>query len=692
MDGGQTWTYHDPSPATAGMPIVYDALAQPPIGRRSARVTVCSNEGQFYSTDLGTTWHGPYGPGDYQRCTVAASPDEPYVLFVTQLKALYESDDGGVGWTNLGSPDSRRQGRVPFVATNQRTTPIPGPNFFDAWYGDVHLYRGTCLTPSPPAPGGSPRCPKGHFGSNAPRGTGTPPELGLDLGLEPAGVPPAGWDGPFTRTVGGHDDVGDLAFDTTVSVDACPLIFASDGGVHRNVAEGDCHTPQWERSNSGLHALWLWGMDGVHRPGVDAEDLYLMPQDNGPFASQDAGGSAPSWHNGTCCDAFDVAADTVRVLYSVCCFQGNFEPSVLLRAPGLVGGADITDQMPGVVPGFNPIDAFDRWGSKRYVAIVDQVGVFVTSDISAASVTWTQLGAASTPQYPCGIRASVPPRGLPVFYLESGACGAHIADRLWKYVGTSPSGTWKQIDTNGGLSGGFNVWNVDPRNPNRLYASNLGPAGVQMVFSNDGGTTWTNDPELDDLMTGHGVFLYMTDHAQVPGYGLNGYPQPSLVAFDPVDPDVIVAGGVDSGVFLSTNDGHDWTLLDNPTGSSHSSGPHLPRPFFAHFDHDPAGTMYLYIGTVGRGVWRITTPDPEIALSPTAGPRTTGVQVTGGGFDPGGPVEISLAGALVATATAGRDGSFVARFTVPNVAPGKYTVRALSTNAGLAVEATFTVD
>jgi photosystem II stability/assembly factor-like uncharacterized protein len=695
LDGGQTWTYRDPSPDKPGMPYVTDALAQPAIGRRSARVTVCSNEGNFYSTDLGTNWHGPYGPGGFQRCTLSASPDEPYVLFLTMNKSLYESDDGGVTWTNLHSPDSRIQGRVPFVATNQRSTQIGGPNWFDVWYGDVHLFRGTCITPTPKAQGGPPRCPMGNLSLRHLESPGQP-ALGIDLGpgLEPADPPPLGWDGPFTRTAGAHDDVGDIVFDTEDSTDSCPTIFASDGGVHRNTATKDCQTPEWLRSNWGLHALWLWGMDGAHQSGIKQEDLYLEPQDNGPFATRDAGATPPTWSNRTCCDGFDVASDPSRVLSSICCFKPAFEPTVLLQPAGMVGGGEINAQLPGVVRGFRLIDEFDRWGDKKYVLVTADPAVYVTKDITANPIVWTQLGAASTPQYACGVRASVGSRGQPVFYVQSGSCGGEYGGTLWKYVGTAPGGTWQQIDSSDGLTGGFNIWNVDPNDPSRLYASNDDPAGPRMVFSNDGGMTWEDDLGLTALMDGNGAFKYRNEDGQVPGKGLNGYLQPSLVAFDPGHPGVIVAGGNDSGVFLSTNDGHDWVVLDSPLGSGTGrvARPHLPRPYFAYFDHDPVGTMYLFIGTVGRGVWRISAPDPTLGLDPSLGPPGVGFRAIGLAWDPIGPVEIRFDGELIGRAVTDERGSFSVDLTVPaDAEPGDHVVKAVSEKAGLAVEATFTV-
>jgi hypothetical protein len=88
-----------------------------------------------------------------------------------------------------------------------------------------------------------------------------------------------------------------------------------------------------------------------------------------------------------------------------------------------------------------------------------------------------------------------------------------------------------------------------------------------------------------------------------------GYTQTTLFEYDPDNTDVIVSGGRDSGVFLSVNGGESWLLVTDPLTSDTSGIPHLPRPWFAYFDTepgDPAGQYDFFVGTQGRGVWRIT--------------------------------------------------------------------------------------
>ena len=53
--------------------------------------------------------------------------------------------------------------------------------------------------------------------------------------------------------------------------------------------------------------------------------------------------------------------------------------------------------------------------------------------------------------------------------------------------------------------------------------------------------------------------------------------------------DILVAGGADSGVFISTNGGTRWQLVTDPISPGTSGIPHIPRPYYAHFDHDAPG-------------------------------------------------------------------------------------------------------
>jgi hypothetical protein len=277
-------------------------------------------------------------------------------------------------------------------------------------------------------------------------------------------------------------------------------------------------------------------------------------------------------------------------------------------------------------------------------------GVFITNDITANPISWTELGAATKPPTDITVidllgevQVAVDDSGTPTFYVLVGAFPAdksRSGHRLWKFEGTDPTGSWERIDTNisGGLdSGSVGIFAVAPSDPNRLYASFFDEVGAigGMVFSNDGGTTWQRDSllprsaemvGLDDRMTGGGVFKYQnfmgpnTFLGSSAFGGLAGYTQPTLIAFDPEDTEILIAGGHDSGIFLSQDGGLHWDLLTDPFDSGISGVPHLPNPWFAYFDHEPAGIvndklvgrLNIYIGTLGRGVWRIVLTETDL--------------------------------------------------------------------------------
>ena len=154
---------------------------------------------------------------------------------------------------------------------------------------------------------------------------------------------------------------------------------------------------------------------------------------------------------------------------------------------------------------------------------------------------------------------------------------------------------------------GFGVFSVDKRNPSRMAASVLGSNIVQMVISTDSGTTWSNLNSLDAAMTGHGTYKYVNSFGPTDFTGFGGYAQPTLVAFSPFYTDTLVAAGADSGVFLSRDSGVTWSVITDNSGTT--SNPIVPRAKFASFDRG-GGNLSVFLGTQGRGVWKLDYPDP----------------------------------------------------------------------------------
>jgi hypothetical protein len=593
-DAGATWTFVDPTPATRAT-TVWDVVVHD-----GGIIDLCGDDGHRRSIDGGMTWTTAANPLQSLttgRCSIAVSPDEAYVLYAVVGQTIFESDNAGQAWTSAAYPNPNGQGRIPFVATNQRQ----GAGY-DLWFGDVQLHRRTCTTPNPPAQGGALRCNAG-----------------------------GAWTaGPFTRTAGAHDDSGDIAFVPNVAVDACPILFSSDGGVYRNTtnASPGCHSPAWEQPNVTPHALWNYAFSGVQRAGAQPEDLYFGNQDTGTFGSTNAAAAAVTWSNQRCCDGFAALGEGTRGVTTVCCCNGagcNRQTRMFLSNPGLPNApAEVEISAASYPPGnfrtFEHLRSIENFGPDDYV-VATVTGVFVTFNIGAATIAWTQLGAGNTPANRCGVQVAFA-GGTPTFFVKSGGCDGDATGTLWRHQGTAAGGTWQQVP-NPGTSGSFGIYAVDRNNPQRIIASHLGgPSGPRMVMTWNGGTTWSPLPALDLLMTGSGTFQYQTGTGPSVFTGFNGYPQPTLVAFDPADPDLIVAGGADAGVFLSANGGTRWQLVTDPVSPGTSGTPHVPRPYYAHFDHDPSGgDINLFLGTRGRGAWRLTfkkvaMPEIQVAAPP----------------------------------------------------------------------------
>ena len=569
-NGGATWRFIDPTPDDPA-DYVWDIVVHD-----GGVIDLCGDDGHQRSVDGGVTWTS-VTPGDVPlpggRCSIAVSPDEPHVLFAVVGVDIFETENGGQTWA-VSYANPRPQGRIPFVATNRR-----GGGGYDLWFGDISLWRQSCTTPSPPAPGGPPRC---------------------------AGS----WSAGFTRSAGGHDDVGDMLF-ATAGPDACPLLFSSDGGVYFNTktTSPDCHTPLWQQPDRTPQALWNFDMAGIKNSATGKVSLYFGNQDNGSFGTTDAGAADPDWNNEFCCDVFGMAAEATRVLYTLCCWKddsGRYYPKLFLSQPGLTAGTELSTYPPGNPRTWDQLDSVTDFGPDDYV-VVTSSGVYVTKNIGASPIAWTKLGGGASPADPCAVQVSF--RGAkPVFYILSNPasfepCNGDDGRFLWRYEGSSPGGAWKQVMLPGG--GQFGVYAVDPNDPNRIIAAALTRDTPRMVMTTDGGATWSDLPELDSLMTGGGRFRYRAARGPSRFTGFDPYPQPTLLAFDPENPDVIVAGAANAGVFMSIDSGVTWRLLTDPINPGGSGTPHIPRPRYAFFDHLDGGRLRLFLGTMGRGQWRI---------------------------------------------------------------------------------------
>jgi uncharacterized repeat protein (TIGR01451 family) len=632
-DDGASWTRFDPSPGDGIANSLWDVVALP-----GGRTYACGDDGLLISqSGQPGTWNILGKPaatlGGY--CSLAVSPDDPTVVYVVFGGAYFadiavargadvdfyegrinESDPSSpqISWTLLPYPDDHdgqvdRKIRMPFVVTNNRSAGFDSndpSDGFDLWVGDGSLWRIPCHN------GQTPRCTTDKtkwFGSFT-------DHLGI------AALPPT------ERFQQAHGDSGDLVFDPTTGVNGCPTLYSNDGGVHANAltTSPTCQTPAFRGANVGLHAFYLRGMAGFRRVGEASEDLYMATQDTGLFSSANAGAQTPTWTHGIGGDVFDVVADDVKTVTQSFGIQ--------------VGDPGFTN-MQVKVPGFpsQPLwdsEAIVQVASQRYLLTIYSplpfsgqtfpIGVrdITNIDTTPLGVPFGDVSWPPAADRPCHIRAAMGSSG-PVPYVLAGKCWYGTAnipfgsssgdfDQLWTFQG----GKWIQRSPGPAVPGGtvadgagFSIIAVDPSDPLHVYASVLGDGDPRMMRSTDGGVTWQTDQGLTSLMN-DGFRGVLND----PGDGIRVMPQPTLIAFDPQNPDIIVAGGRQSGVFLSGDGGRNWSLLTDPHTPGTSGIPHLPQPAFAHFDHDKPGFVRIYLGT-GRGVWRVDVPLADVRITKT---------------------------------------------------------------------------
>ena len=567
-DGGNTWGYIDPTPATSGGTDVRAVIVH-----NGGIVDICGTEGHFRRAAGATTWTA--GSGEIGGvCSLAVSPDESNVLFMTVGTTIFDSIDGGANWNTTYAPQGA-QGRIPFVRINNRSG-----TSYDIWYGDTQLFSGTCTTPADTTSTAA-RCTLSGTWTN--------------------------------QQAGAHWDVGDLAFDLTVADDACPALFSNDGGVYRNTTTSSpgCHTPSWEQPDVTPSALWLFDMEGARRSDdFEAEGVYMGQQDTGAFGTEDgARQPRPDWNTPQCCDIFDVEAESTRTVF-IDGFYGGATPwRIQIDGTNFDGSnGQIATYPPGNIVTFQEMETLVNYAANSYAIVTGGAsgGIFFTTNIGAGTVTWQQLGV--NPPAACAIQASQQADGTPVFTAKVGGCNADGTGALWQLVGATTTGSWTQITRNA-LSQ-FTVFAVDPNDEDHIIAADRSAGGntIEMVRTTDGGTIWTNLTNLDALMIGSGQFLTRPSFSPVRFATGGNYFQPSLVAISPDDPDMIVAGGHDSGVFLSLDAGANWTLLTDPLGID-PARPHVSRPLYAHFEPVEDGRFLLYVGTRGKGVWRMTIDD-----------------------------------------------------------------------------------
>lgn len=603
-DSGATWTHTDPagsfSNGLTGYRGIDDVVVRPGAGS-NLQVDVCGTQGFFRSEDGGSTWTAPdpnsptfrdadgAGPlgNAFGPCTIATDPADPNTVFLSNFSnstasgfcqaQLLESNNAGAAgtWTAMGVTDANC--RDPFVETQPSND--GDPTHYDVYFGtSVRLLRQTCDRDNAP--------------TDCLTGAGN-------------------WTRWDQNTP--HTDPSDVAFDGSVPT-GCPMYVGGDFGLMRPTSNGCGVTPTFAMRNVGLHALDSSQFAGMVAPA--AMHLYYGTQDNGIFASTDGGAT---WTNRGP-DVYGVNVDRTDNADASVLWRPCFGCGIVRSTPGLTSDIAFTTPPGADVPNNYVATQF---GPRSYAFVtpdvaagpgIDQIWtVYVTTD---AGGSWTQFGSAlpgdpvpgggSGPGSHGAIQASGP-ADSPTFFLGLRVSGQNRIYRLAGPLDTSqPTNNATLTLASTGLDNAF-PFGVDPANPNLLYAADL--TAQRMMRSTNGGSTWTPDFALSSLVTQNGAKKFVSNAlgGQVRGIG-----------FSPFDKTIMV-GTRTAGLFASVNDGASWITVRGGEAAS------FALDFaFDHLRND------VYVGTRGRGVFRIDLPSADLSITKTDAPdpATAGQQVT----------------------------------------------------------------
>jgi len=598
-DSGSTWSLVNPT----GFAAQYlDIQVRKVSG--NLQVDACGPGGFFRSNDGGSTWpvknNAPFTSNGLtinnlpSECSIATAPNDPNTVFFTtgdnivgsnniNGAELLENDNGGVGaWHNLNISNDGN-GRPSWVTTLPAFPGASDPtNDFEVLYGtDSIVMHQTCSLTS------TPRCSDGA-------------DVVTESGS--GGTSSNSWnvyDGSI-RAVHNSSDPAGVGIDPTTN---CPILEGGDGGIFYTT-NGCTNSPTFTDGNTGLHALWIYMLAGTAASGHT--DVYYGMQDNGQNCSNDG---ATTWHNCSGADVFQTYADPTgppsAVLYNVDNGYKLGNESVSSTS----GFSLPSGTQPPATSGIETPAA--QFGYQSYAMITSDGNtkgptctLYVTTDAGSHWTTGPALPGcpAGMPDFEQPIVASGP-SSSPTFYLELAVNGGQSLYRLSGPV--SPSSTLVAL-TNG--MSNPTVFNVNPSNPLDLYAVDTSGSGAAK-FSTNGGASWQTDATLTSLVTGGGVYQF--DNAA--GGDINAF------GFDPSS-NTVLAGTNFTGVFASTDGGADWISIP---GSQQ-----IPRISGFFFDTNNQGTVY--IGSQGRGAWRMVLPTSDLSITKTSSPNpvTAGDQLT----------------------------------------------------------------
>ncbi len=369
-----------------------------------------------------------------------------------------------------------------------------------------------------------------------------------------------------------------------------PYLLATDGGLHKT-RDGGATWPLTAGCQHGLSALQVTEVAGQRVVGSGRQDLYFLTQDNDLWSSPDNGAH---WTMGERFEGFNfeclpwVASDASSKLVYTACF------GCLNRSSGPLFSNPIDWTNPAGVASTSPAIL----GANSYVQGTVSgpfgAGMSVTDNFGA---TWRQLlpysefpfglpkvvaGAVTTIYQP--VRAGAASDGMPLVQLiritRGGDGSAH--GRLPRMSGFGGFGVTSTMFAQ------YEQVAVDPGNALHLIAVDATDRRIKQSIN--GGEDWTEIPHLASMILARGG-------VQFTPFGSMGASRRATIAtrisFCPMNPQFILLGTAQSGIFSSSDGGNNWQAVP---------GSEMAKPVTSFYWRNWNDVI---VGTYGRGIWRM---------------------------------------------------------------------------------------
>lgn len=537
------------------------------------RIVTVGTTGVWWSSDAGENWQRAAGvpglhPGfvNVGHHSASASPITGIDAFVVTERAgggydLRYTTDGGRHWPTVDDtpPGGGTCGGNPFIHVLRRSE-----SSVDLYYGnDCELYHRQATR----------RCSPGS---------------GCRLT----------YDGSWETFGNDHPDVRAVAF-----LGGRARFRADDGGLEK---WNDLSSRfEFIGGDRGLNAWQLMTVAGQHVGPY--QDIYVGSQDNGMRVSRDYGFSWPD-RCGIEGALFQMERSVERESDSVIFWNDGTRrlggprcsdprawvgPPNITRDPEFATGEPLLLTRGTWVQPASHIEHGSRiWEVWLLNSEAGRPWRKVYSDPASQGFAYpASAGPASDPVvyyslYKGGVTAAIYQLLRVSRFLEPASLAAHAEPAMRGCPAGSPG--FGGLGTVPTMWPWYQVFAVDPGNAAHLIAPDAINGGMKK--STNGGECWEDMPELTRLVTRSGQLRFAPALDYGPGQKLFT-PLVSAISFCPENPNYVILGTIEGGLFYSSDRGETWIELPNST---------QVKPVTSFYWQSPTS---IYVATYGRGLW-----------------------------------------------------------------------------------------